>query len=73
MNIKDMVKNKQVTFQYYREGELWYSTACGFNFPVPIADVGGASLMASDRAIMFMRWIRKHITMLQSAKQAEIS
>jgi len=67
-SIKDMVKDKQVTFLYYREGELWYTTECGFEFPVPIDDVGTAYMNASDKAILYMRWIRKHMTMLEEAR-----
>ena len=68
MNIKDMVKDKKVKFLYYRENELWYTTECGFEFPVPIDDVGTASMNSEDKAILFMRWIRKHVEMLEQAK-----
>lgn len=68
MSLKEMVKNKVVKFQYYKEGELWYITECGFLFPVPIDDVGTASMNVSDKAILFMRWIRKH---LETVKQWE--
>jgi hypothetical protein len=65
MNIKDMIKDKKVTFMYYTENELWYTTECGFEFPVPISDVGTANMMAQDKAILFMRWIRKHIDVVE--------
>ena len=67
MSIKDMVKDKKVKFLFYKEGELWYTTECGFKFPVPIDDVGTAAMNAEDKALFFMRWIRKGLT-----KQAEI-
>jgi len=66
--IKEMVKDKKVTFLYYRENELWYSTECGFEFPVPINDVGTAVMLAEDKALLFMRWIRKHIDYIEKAK-----
>ena len=70
MSIKDMVgDNKQVTFLRYQEKELWYKTECGFEFPVPIDDTGNAEFKASDKALLFMRWIRKHLAMLAEAKQ----
>ena len=65
-NIKDMVKDKKVKFLYYREGELWYTTECGFEFPVPTNDVGQASMNAEDKALLYMRWIRKHIATVES-------
>ena len=66
MNIKDMVKDKSVSFQYYKDGQLFYSTECGFVFPVPIDDVGNATLNAKDKALLFMRYIRKHIKTVEN-------
>jgi len=69
LDIKAMVTgNKQVTFMYYRDGDLWYRHENGFEFPVPIADVGTATMLASDKAMLFMRYIRKHATMLEQGK-----
>ena len=73
MNIKNMIKDKVVNFLYYKEGELWYATECGFKFPVPISDTGTASMNAQDKAILFMRWIRKQIIVVEDLnKQLEI-
>lgn len=71
MSIKDMVKDKKVYFQFYRSGELWYVTECGFVFPVPTDDVGNAVLQNEDKAIMFMRYIRKHLESIAKAKEME--
>lgn len=59
-SIKDMVKNKTVSFICYRDKELWYTTECGFQFPVPIEDTGTGVFKAQDKALMYMRWIRKY-------------
>ena len=64
-NIKDMVKNKTVTFVMYRKGELFYETECGFMFPVPIDDTGDGTFMAQDKAMMFMRYIRKQMEAIE--------
>lgn len=70
-SIKDMVSNsKLVKFNYYCENELWYTTECGFDFPVPIADTGNAKFLNEDKAMMFMRYIRKHIAYIDAAKDA---
>ena len=62
LNLKSMViDQKKVKFSFYRAGELWYITECGFEFPVPISDVGDGIFLAEDKAILFMRWIRPHI------------
>ena len=65
LSIKDMVKGKQVAFVHFRstekndEGVLVYRTECGFEFPVPIKGLGVATMLASDKALLFMRYIRK--------------
>lgn len=70
MDIKSMVTDgKKVHFQFYRSNELWYKTDTGFEFPVPIDDCGDGVFLAEDKAILFMRYIRKHINYLNKAKQ----
>lgn len=50
--VKDMVSNnKQVTFVFYRSGELGYETETGFQFPIPISDVGDAVFAAKEQNI----------------------
>ena len=74
MDIKAMVSGgRKVRFRSYREGELWYETECGFAFPVPIDDVGGAVMLAEDKAILFMRYIRKHAALIEGARFAQDS
>ena len=66
--IKEMVVNNQkVTFRFYRDGQLWYSTECDFEFPVPISEAGTATFLAEDRAILFMRYIRKYMEFLKKS------
>lgn len=73
LNIKDMVNNGQkVTFVCYGSGELWYVTDSGFEFPVPISDTGDGIFLASDKAMLFMRYIRKHIAFLEESKQLQL-
>jgi len=66
--IKEMVQNNQkVVFRFYRDGQLWYATECGFEFPVPISEAGTATFLAQDRAILFMRYIRKYMEFLSKS------
>ncbi len=67
MDLIDMVKNKIVRFQYYRDGNLWYVTEDDYHFPVPIADIGNATFLAEDKAILFMRYIRRHMKAIEEA------
>ena len=72
MNLKEMIKDqKKVHFSFYRDMELWYITEDGFEFPVPIKEVGNATFMAEDKAILFMRYIRKHMEMLDQARKEQ--
>ena len=61
-DIKTMVgPGKIVEFQYFREGVLYYQTECGFLFKVPVADTGTTHFPNKDRAMLFMKWIRKDL------------
>lgn len=69
MDIKEMVKDgKKVNFVRYRQKELWYVTETGFEFPVPIDDTGDGIFLAQDKAMLFMRYIRKHIANIEAGK-----
>jgi hypothetical protein len=59
----------QVHFQFYRDGQLWYETDSGFKFPVPIEDCGTAAFNRDDKAMMFMRYIRKFIAVVDAETQ----
>lgn len=67
MNIKDFVRgDKVVSFVKYGDGVLHYSTDCGFVFPVPVSDIGDATFLARDRAMLFMRYLRKQLAVTNS-------
>lgn len=60
--VKDYVAGgKIVSFSRYFDGNLWYTTDDGFEFPVPIEDIGTATFTATEKAILMMRYIRKHL------------
>jgi hypothetical protein len=58
--IKDCVKGS-VEFQFYRKGNLHYLCENGFEFRIPIDDTGDGVFLPTDRAMLFMRWIRKEL------------
>lgn len=64
--LKELVQGK-VHFEYYRSGHLYYSCSSdpSFVFLVPISDTGEASFNKEDKAMLFMRYIRKHIKNLE--------
>jgi hypothetical protein len=68
--LKDIVKdNKRVHFDFYRQGELWYKTDDGFSFPVPIGDTGDGVFLNEDKAILFMRYIRKQLDSIEQGRK----
>lgn len=72
MSIKEMVQNgRKVYFKHYQKGTLWYVTECGFEFPVPMDETGDAVFQNEDKAMFFMRWIRKHIAEIEAARQLQ--
>ena len=63
-NITELVKNNFVHFDFYRQGHFHYKLITNereFTFPVPLEDISGATLNATDKALVFMRWIRRAI------------
>ena len=71
MKIKDIVKNQNAHFVFYRDQSLFYETDGGFQFPVPIEDAGSATLNRKEKAILLMRYIRKHMERTQTAREAQ--
>lgn len=65
MNIKDFVTKENVAhFDSFRAGVFYYivykvGSDIGYQFQVPIEDIGGATLKAEEKSITMMRWIRK--------------
>ncbi len=67
-NIKDCVAPpQQVHFVRFRNNELWYRCENGLEFPVPVSEIGDATFLASDKAMLFMRYIRKQLEALEIA------
>ena len=56
---KNVQPGKVVTFSHYFDGQLWYKTEDGDVFPVPILDLGNATVAQSEKAMLFMRYMRK--------------
>jgi hypothetical protein len=64
VEIKEIVKDNEVRFARYRRGCAYYtvrvpSEGVDYMFPVSLSDIGDATLHASDKALLFMRYIRK--------------
>ena len=71
-DIKEHVgKDKKVRFLHYQDGVLWYRCDSGFEFPVPCDDFGSGIALPEDKSIAYMRWIRKHMEMLEKAKEEQ--
>ncbi len=72
MSVIDHVgMNKMVKFSHYQDNILWYTTELGLEFPVPCHDTGSGVFLPEDKAILFMRWIRKHLETIENAKKEQ--
>ena len=61
MTLIEILK-QTVHFKHYRNDSLYYETDDGkFTFEVPIKDLGGSSVAASEKASLFMKWIKEAI------------
>ena len=63
-DLKSRIKGK-VKFVHYQDGNLIYRCEDNFEFPVPISDCGSARFPDHEKAILFMRWIRKHMVYIE--------
>ena len=62
MTVKEIVKDNKVQFSHYRAQHLYYLVTVEdvkYSFPVPLEDVGDATFLNEDKAIIMMRYIRK--------------
>ena len=64
--------DKKVYFSFYRDKVLWYRGEEGFEFPVPLEDIGLATFLDKDKSVYFMRWIRKHIEFLNESLKESV-
>lgn len=66
MTLKDHVKGV-VKFEFYKDGNLYYRTETDLTFPVPIEDIGNATFLKEDKAMLFMRYIRQYLKVIENA------
>lgn len=61
VNLKTLLSDTmRVKFDFYRNGELWYSTMNGFQFPVPVNSLHQTTVLkATDFAKAFEYWIKR--------------
>lgn len=65
MNLTTIVKDNKVLFSHLRKGFAYYNVnyeGDTYVFPVSLEDIGDATLLNEDKAIIFMRYIRKAIS-----------
>lgn len=72
LNIKEMIRGK-VRFDFYRDGNLYYRTENGVIFPVPVSEAGTATFLAEDKAILFMRYMRRFITSMEVDENGHVA
>lgn len=68
MKLVKLIKDQTVHFQFARETDLWYKTSNNFMFPVPFSDMEKGTFLRDDKAIYFMRYIRKQLAKVEQEK-----
>ena len=56
-------------FIHFVDNELWYETESGFQFPIPLKDVGTTLFISEYKGIRLRKWIRKHLEMIKAEKE----
>lgn len=59
-------------FSCYRDGNLWYVTEKGFEFPIPVSDLQGTQVKSVEKAIFLLRWMRRHADIINEAANENI-
>ena len=62
LGLGEIVKERIASYSFYRQGYLYYNLLIAgitYVFPIPIDDLGGATVSADEKAITLMRYIRK--------------
>lgn len=72
-----ILKDNYVNFQFYRDGDCWYRLTYAdetgikdFDFPVPVSDLGTATLPAQDKALLYMRYMNKWLKTLSAGNES---
>lgn len=60
------------TFSFYRDGQLWYKTIDGVEFPVPVSDIGTATFSVTEKAVLLMRYMRKWNSVLEDTNSDRV-
>ena len=63
-NLTQIVKNNTVEFDSYRAGFFYYTVDVAedrYRFPIEMNEVGTATMLKSDKALLYMRFIKKAI------------
>jgi len=61
--IKEIIKDHVAHLKFIQDGKAYYEVVVdmgtSYEFPIPINDMGTGIFNRDDKAILFMRWIRK--------------
>lgn len=59
MKLTDLIKGRTAVFVEYHGGNLFYDIDGIFRFPVPVDELSGSSIKATEKASVFMKWIKR--------------
>jgi len=62
----DLIKGKTAVFVGFHGGNLFYDID-GFRFPIPVNELQGASIGSTEKAAVFMKWVKRAYDEINSA------
>ncbi|KZX57950.1 hypothetical protein A3709_20250 [Halioglobus sp. HI00S01] len=60
MKLTDLIKDQTAWFVEFHSGTMFYElSGSGFRFAVPVDELQGASVGATEKASVFLKWIKR--------------
>lgn len=59
---------EQFTFKYFAHDTLYYTASDGFRCRIPVKDLDGSMVKATEKGSVFMKWIRVELIPLGNLK-----
>lgn len=69
MKFTDLIKGRTAHFISFQCGRLVYELDTGFTFYVPVSELHGASVSATEKASVFMKWIKRTYDEIEESKR----
>jgi len=70
VQLQPLIKNKIAHFSDFHDGVLFYEVG-NFRFPIPIEELDGAAINATEKASVFLKWIKRAVNDINDNVETE--